>query len=147
MAELSRGIETPALQRIVEKQVDKLEDWLIEKLFKKPKALITETVAACLTTKSDNVRLRATQLLFDRNAITLEAAKSLLTDSNHEVRLLAVESLKKLGHELASDLVEKALTIQKQSPRIGFGLFRPIETDARYYERYLSNRLAELDLP
>lgn len=133
-----------ALMRLVEKDVDKLDDKLVETLFKKPQTLLTQTLTSCLYAKPDNVRLQVTQLLFERDEISLEAANNLLTDSNHGIRLLAAESLKKLGHELDKDIVKKALTIKKDPSLFSFAnAFN--RTDTTYYERYLSNRLTELD--
>lgn len=144
---LSRSNIDTALKRLVEKKVDKIEDRLVAEIFRSPQSLVTETIVLCLSAKSDGVRLRAVQILFEREEISLEAAETLLTDSNHEIRLLAAESLKKLGRELDPDLVRKALTIEKQPSAFDFGLFKRKETDATYYERYLSNRLGELDFP
>ncbi len=144
---LCRFNPNSALQRITEKQIDKLEDWIADKLFLKPKSLNTDKLILCLIAKPDNVRLRATKILFDRNEIDLLSAESLLTDSNHEIRLLAAESLKKLGHELNDDIVKKVLTISKQNPLTRYSLFKLSETDASYYERYVANRAAELTLP
>lgn len=142
---LSRKSVSMALKRLVEKEVYKVEDALVEELFRSPQSLTTETMALCLSAKSDDVRLRAVQILFERNEVTLEAAKTLLTDSNHEIRLFAAESLKKMGEELDNDIVKKALTLEIQASRLGFGMLQRKEMDETYHERYLSNRLAELD--
>ncbi|PHQ72369.1 MAG: hypothetical protein COB93_00365 [Sneathiella sp.] len=143
---VSRSNIDASLRRLVEKEVDKLEDGVVETLFKSPQSLVTETIALCLSAKSDDVRLRAIQLLFERNEINKEAAENLITDSDHRIRLLAAESMKKLGFELGLDVVKKALTIEIQ-PSPFFGLSQDKKIDETYYEHYLSNRLAELDLP
>ncbi|WP_159593371.1 DUF4062 domain-containing protein [Chelativorans xinjiangense] len=140
---LSRTSLDAALKRLVEKEVDKIDATLADVLFGSPQSLATATVLSCLSAKSDSIRLRAVQVLFARNEITLEAAETLLTDSNHEIRLLAAESLKKMGRELGDDVAKKALRIVKPSNNL-VGLFGN-KTDDTYYERYCVNRLAELD--
>lgn len=144
---LSRSNLNGALKRLVEKEVDAIEVGLVEKLFESPQSLSTETMVLCLSAKSDGVRLRAVQILFDRDEVTLDTAETLLTDSNYEIRLIAVESLIKLGEQLEDQIVKKALTIVKKPSAFGLSIFQREETDATYHERYLSNRLAELDLP
>lgn len=143
---LSRTSIETAMQRLITNEVGTLDELIAEKLFQQPQSLTTKTVTLCLEAKPDNVRLRAVKLLFDRDEITLEAAQSLLTDSNHEIRLLAAESLKKLGHKLDNSLVKKALTIERPKGLLGAAMLKRNETDATYHERYLSNRLAELSL-
>ncbi|MER8827516.1 DUF4062 domain-containing protein [Mesorhizobium sp. M0938] len=140
---LARTNLNGALKRVVEKEVDVVDLSLLETLFGKPRSLDNGTVVSCLSAKSELVRLRAVKLLFERNEIALEAAQTLLTDSNHEIRLLAAETLKKLGFELSDDVAKQALSIVKPNNRLG--LFSTRETDETYYDRYRVNRLLEMD--
>ncbi|MBY3174395.1 hypothetical protein HFO27_06980 [Rhizobium leguminosarum] len=141
---LSRTSLDAALKRLVEKQVDKLDAALADALFESPQSLSTTTVLSCLSAKSDSVRLRAAKLLFERNEINLEAAETLLTDSNHEIRLVAAESLRKLGRPLDDEIAKKALRIVKTNGIFAFSTRD--QTDDSYYQKYAVNRLAELDL-
>ncbi|NKK00004.1 DUF4062 domain-containing protein [Rhizobium leguminosarum bv. viciae] len=141
---LSRTSLDAALKRLVEKQVDKVDGALVDALFESPQSLSTTTVLSCLSAKSESVRLRAVKLLFERNEIKLDAAETLLTDSNHEIRLLAAESLIKQCRALRDDVAKKALRIIK--PSNGLLAFSSREqTDDTYYDKYVVNRLAELD--
>lgn len=143
---LSRNSVDAALRRLVEQNVDAIEGEVVERLFESPQSLTTDAMLRCLSAKPDSVRLRSAEILYERDEITLDVAETLLTDSNHEIRLIAAESLKVLGKPLDDEVVRKALTIVKQRSAFGFGGFGGGETDTTYHERYLSNRLAELDL-
>jgi hypothetical protein len=94
--------------------------------------------------KSDAVRLRAVELLIERSELPEAAAQNLLSDSNHQIRLLAVECLQLDDNPLSSDTVRTVLTIKRAS--LGFGLFQSAETDSTYYDLYQRNRLQELNL-
>lgn len=142
---LSQTSLDDALKRLVEKEIDNTEDSLAEELFRNPPSLTTETMLSCLSAKSDSIRLRAAQVLFARDEITSEAAETLLTDSNHEIRLLAAETMKKQGNELDDELAKKALRIIKPPPAFGLRAFQSSETDDTLYERYVANRLSELN--
>ncbi|MEP1572797.1 DUF4062 domain-containing protein [Roseibium album] len=134
-----------ALQRLIEKKVDKIDTHFVRFLFDQPSSLPTSTLALCLSAKDDNLRLAAVKVLSVRNEISLEAAQTLLSDNSHEIRLIAAENLKNHGHELDDKIVKKALIIEKSAFGLGINPFRAKEKDATYYEQYLSNRLAELD--
>lgn len=143
---LSRSSLNTALEWLVDRDVDAVEEVLVRALFAYPQSLSTETVTRCLSAKPDAVRLRATQILFERDAIELDIAETLLTDSNFEVRLVAAETLTKLGRELDDEVAKKALTVVKRPSALGIGGLPRTETDSTQYERYLLNRLNELDL-
>lgn len=134
-----------ALKLAAEKEADITDKELLDSLFGNPRSLDTATVTSCLATKSELVRSRAVKLLVERNAITLAAAQTLLTDSNHEIRLLAAERLKKLGVELNDDTAKKALSIVKPNSNPFGAIFLRNETDETYYDRYRANRLLEMD--
>jgi hypothetical protein len=83
------------------------------------------------------------RLLIERGELVEAEAHNLLSDSNHEIRLLAVECLQNGDNSLPPDTVKAVLTIKKG--RLGLGIFQATETDVTYYDRYLKNRLQELD--
>lgn len=140
---LSRKSLDAALKHLVEREVDRIEPKLEYKLFGSPQSLTTQTILSCLSAKSDSIRLRSVRVLFQRGEIALDLAQTLLTDSSYEIRLLAAESLKRLGQELTDDVAKKALRIIKPAKSL-FGLLGS-EADDTYYDRYLTNRLAELE--
>jgi len=141
---LARKSVNVALQRLIEKEIDRIDDKLAETLFQKPESIPTTILSQCLNARADAIRLRAAEALFARDEIKLEAAEDLLTDSSHEVRLIAAESLKKLGNELDESIAKKVLTKEKRSG--GFGLFGSQVNDSSLYDQYTLNRLSELDL-
>jgi len=133
-----------ALKRVCEQEVDKLDEQTAKLMFANPTALATGTLIECLSAKPDDVRLSAARVLYQRMEIPVDVANTLLTDSSHDIRLIAVEALRKLGAPLEESVVKKALTIEKS---VNFGIgFAPArkETDTSVYDEYLSNRLKEL---
>jgi hypothetical protein len=140
---ISRNDPDAALRRIVERQVDKISGDLGDILFGNPRSLRTPTLNACLSAKSEIVRLRAAQVLSARGEIALETARTLMTDTSHEIRLIAAESFRKGGQTLDEAVVKAALRIVKQSSPLA-GLFKQRETDDRYYDQYRKSMLAEL---
>lgn len=143
---LSRTNPDAALNRLADKEVDRLSGDVLERLFSNPLTLKTETLNRCLSAKSDAVRLAAARLLLARDAIPRESAETLLTDSNYETRLIAAERLKQLGAELSEEVARKALRVVRSTG----SLFLSISAsdgaaDESYYDRYVANRLSELD--
>ncbi len=141
---LSRTSVDDALKRLVEKRVDKIDPHVAAVLFEHSQSLRTETVRLCLSAAAENIRVCAAHILFDRGEIPADLADTLLTDPSHEIRLIAVESLRRIGKSPDDDVIKKALQILKQQSSVGSGLLA--QTDDTYYERYLMNRLLELDL-
>jgi hypothetical protein len=139
----TRSSHEEALKFICANSVEKVSETLVGTIFSTPSALPTDVLALCLVVKSDGVRLRAVKLLIERGELTEAAAHNLLSDSNHQIRLLAVECLQGSDNPLPSDTVRTVLTIKKGSG--GFGFLQSTETDATYYDQYLRNRLQELD--
>lgn len=138
---LARKNVGEALNYLVAKEVDKIEDDVVIELFKKPQLTSSDTLKLCLSSKIDNVRLQSARLLFNRDEITNEVAKILLSDSNHEIRLLAAETFQKQGQPLDDDVLRKALMINHRFSFIGSS-----DQDATYYDSFLLNRLLELNL-
>lgn len=113
---------------------------LRDRLFAIPEAIPTDSLIQCLKLKSDPVRREASKILSDRDAIDLETAKRLITDSDIEVRLVAARVLLNLGNAPTDQVVKQALT----KPRSGgfFGV-RGSEDDSSYRE-YRRLKLAKL---
>ncbi|WP_245818905.1 hypothetical protein [Marivita hallyeonensis] len=139
---LSKFSANEALKRLCDRDVDKVDDQIVEHLFESPRSLASETLKGCLGAKPDTVRLRSAQILFSRNELTPETATELLTDSSHEIRLAATEVLADLGQPLEEGTLKSVLTVRKNS--IGFGLFNQGETDTRFLDAYRVNRLLKL---
>lgn len=131
-----------ALKRICEHKVDKIDAKIVKDLFTNPTSLATETLVGCLSAKQDDIRLRSARILHERTEISIDTANTLLTDSSHDIRLVAVEALRQLDSPVEAEVVKKALTIEKAT---GFGLtIGKKETDTTVYDEYRRNRLFEL---
>lgn len=132
-----------ALKFICECDVDKLSEDFVDKIFSAPLSLPTEILSQCVTAKSSSVRLRAVKLLIERGELAEAAAHDLLSDSDHLVRLMAVESLQDSDNPLSDETVKTVLTIKKATSIFGFR--QSPETDATIYDRYRIGRLQKLD--
>ncbi len=141
---LSRTNIDAALKRACENEVNIIESRVVEKLFNSPQSIATDTLSLCLSAKPDDVRLRSAQILSARSEISVDVASTLLTDNNHEIRLVAAEILKKLDHPLDDEILKTVLTAKKQT--FGFGLLSGKETDTTFFDRYQTNRLFELSI-
>lgn len=140
---LTRYSHEDSLRFICSRSVEKISETFVDVIFSRPVTLPTELLTKCLAVKSDGIRLRAVKLLIQRGELADSEAHNLLSDSNHEIRLLAVECLQG-RHPLPSETVKAVLTVRKSGA--GFGLFHSAETDSSFYDRYLKNRLRELEL-
>ncbi len=141
---MSRTNADAALKRIGSGDADKVGPAIAEVLFASPESLSTATLKASVNAKSDSIRERVVNVLGERGEIDTAMAEILLTDSSHEVRLLAASALRKKGMELDDKVAKEALMIIKPANRL-LGLFARNESDDSYYERYNSSRLSELD--
>ena len=139
---LAKSDINSALKRVVESEVDRIPMDQVNALFQKPQLITSQICSSCLSAKSENIRLRAAQILFDRNEISLDQAEELLTDTNHQIRFIAVESLCRLGRTLTDDIVKKALTVEKKT--LGILFSGQSDSDVSLYQRYQLNRLTEL---
>lgn len=140
---ISRSSQEEALRVICANDVEKIPENFVRRIFATPSTLPTDVLINCLSAKPDGVRLRAAELLLARGELSEGSAHNLLSDSSHEIRLLAVEALHKVGKLPPPDTVQTILTIKKGNR--GLGLFQPPETDATYHDRYLENRMRDLD--
>lgn len=139
----TRSSHEEALKFICANSVEKVDEIFVDAIFSIPSSLPTDVLVLCIASKSDSVRLRAVKLLINRSELAEDAAHILLSDTNHQIRLLAVECLQSSDNPLPPDTVNAVLTIKKGDS--GFGWLKSAETDATYYNRYLENRLQELD--
>ncbi|KQO74942.1 hypothetical protein ASF29_13605 [Rhizobium sp. Leaf262] len=135
---LSRTDKAAALKWILEKSVDKVDKTLIEELFSDASLLNTELIKACLDTKPDLLRLRAAETLHSRNELDIDTASTLLTDTNYDIRIIAIEVLRVSSITFDEKIVSASLKIE----RPGFGLLK--STDDTFYRKYKEKRLDEL---
>lgn len=140
----TRSSHEEALKFICANDVEKVSEMWVDAIFSTPSALTTDVLRQCLASKSDSVRLKAVKLLIERGELSESAAHNLLSDSNHQIRFLAVECLQSSDSPLSSDTIRTVLTIKRLSR--GLGLFQTAETDATYYDLYLKNELQKLDI-
>lgn len=143
VAVVARGDANAALKLSLDEELDKIDEGVVLRLFRSPPNLRSDILASCLSSKSDLIRLYAVRLLLQRKELRLGGAEMLLTDSSHEVRLLAAEGLIALGVELSDDVAEKALTKSSSS---SLNMLAGGESDGTFYERYQRNRLASLGM-
>jgi hypothetical protein len=133
------------LRRVIVGAFDKVDAACLQMIFQSSNSLPTTLLVSALDARAEQVRLRALKVLIARSAVPLSQLAVLLTDSNHEVRLLAVEEFHRTGNPLPDEVVKKTLALEKRS----FGLLG-FSTQAdnsvmKYYDEFLANRLAELD--
>jgi hypothetical protein len=143
---LSRDDINAAVSMMVADGVEQTDRNLLQRVFSNVQSLSTPIVANCLGAKSEQLRLKAVEILSERNELPLVAATSLLTDSNHEIRLLAAETLHRLGVGLSDETIRKALRIVRQPSGGLFAFIGRSDPDDTYYDRYLINRHQEMPL-
>lgn len=129
-----------ALRRVVESEVDKIDPALAASMFSSHQSIKTETALRCLSAKPDAIRLGCMRILAERDEITMASAETLLTDSNHEIRLLAAEHMRRNGAQLPEDVARKALRIVKPARSL---FVLTSESDDTFYERYVISGLSE----
>jgi len=139
---LSKVSLDKALKRVCENGVDKIPETVVERLFERPASISTDTLLACLSAKSDGVRLPSARILADRSEISLETAQTLLTDSSLDIRLVAAEVLHRLGATLNEEVIKSALTLKKRGGLMGLTLSSDVDTTR--YDVYRRNRLLEM---
>jgi hypothetical protein len=114
---------------------------VVNRLFGSNDSISNELLEACLTLRADSVRRAAAVTLSSRQSMKETDAQKLMTDSDPEVRLVAVKTLIRYGASLPEVVIKTALT-QKRS---GLGLLGLGTTeDTAYYDRYRESRLSEL---
>ena len=114
---------------------------VVNRLFANVDLISNESLEACLTLKANSVRRAAAVTLNSRQSMKNIDAQKLMTDSDPEVRLVAVKTLIRYGANLPEVVIRTAL-IQRRS---GLGLLGLGTTeDTTYYDRYRGSRLSEL---
>ena len=114
---------------------------VVNRLFANVDSISNKSLEACLTLKADSVRRAAAVTLNSRQSMKNIDAQKLMTDSDPEVRLVAVKTLIRYGANLPEVVIRTAL-IQRRS---GLGLLGLGTTeDTTYYDRYRESRLSEL---
>jgi hypothetical protein len=139
---LSKQSTNDALNRICEHEVDKIDPKKLIELFSNPTSITTDVLTNCLSAKPEYVRLTAVEILFARKEVVVSSANTLLTDSNFDVRLVAVEALRQLNCPINADIIKNALTVEKSTH--GLFTFGEKKTDTKVYDIYLRNRMLEL---
>ncbi len=132
----SRGFEM-----LIDLDPDSLAENVADQLFAKPDSVPTETLDQCLILKSDVVRKKAAAILNSRKAIDEKTARRLMTDSDPEVRLAAVESLERLGQVPETATIKKALVLPKPRSLLGSLGSTTGQPDSTYYGVYVQNKL------
>jgi len=140
---ISRRSFEDALVHVCAYNVSSIEAELAQRLLSNSHSLTTGTLKLCLSAKPDAVRVGAAKVLYARGEIDEDSANNLLTDDNAEMRLIAAEVLRGAGKELADDVLEKLLKVQKAG---GLGVFGSTSggPDTAQLVIYRANRRAEL---
>lgn len=117
-------------------------------LFGEPQGLSTDQLIRVLNLQVADVRLMASRVLFERDAILVDLAKRLLDDPDVRVRYYAVRALESSDAALTEEGVKEKLT-EKQSTR-GFGLLgsfsgrRRAQSDRSQFDRFKEHQLGKM---
>lgn len=141
---LARYNLSDAFDRLTKFNPDPLNETTASLLFAHPNSIPTETLERCIALKSDAARRNAVNILHARHAIDPETAGRLMTDTNREIRLTAVESLIELGEPPQEAVIKQALVMSKPRGLLGLGLNTGVPEDDSFFTRYRRARLAEL---
>jgi len=108
-------------------------------LFSNVDSISNEILQACLNLKADSMRRAAAVALNSRQSMQEADAQRLMTDSDPETRLIAVETLLRRGVQLPESVIRAAL-VQRRSGlgALGGGGYE----DTEYYDRYRRQRLS-----
>jgi hypothetical protein len=98
-----------ALVALNELQPASVSQDILNTLFENAAALNTTTLLEAAAHSDDEVRLRSTEILASRNALTEETARRLLDDSSAKVRSAALKALFQLGRNFTDADAKKAL--------------------------------------
>jgi hypothetical protein len=133
-----------AFEELVTFDPDPIGENAVERLFSHPESIHTDTLKSCLMLKSNVIRRRCAKILLDRDEVDTRIAESLMTDGDPEVRLVAVESLVRLGKAPQEDTIKKALVQPESRGLLAFGGGDGGYENTAYYERYQANQLTKL---
>ena len=140
VAMLAKKNLSAAFKRLIELDPDPIGEFAAGLLFSRPDAIPTETAERCLPLKADIIRRNAATLLNSRQALDTTTAARLMTDSDPEVRLVAVFALMRQGQTPQEDTIKRALLRPKSRGLLGMGM----GADDSYYARYRESRLSQL---
>ena len=98
-----RDSRDKAIAALYKLQPESVRDDLVEEIFGDGKALKLELLSQGATHRSPAVRRTCVRLLAKRDALTLELAQQLLSDSDAEIRFTALKALIKSGKAYSDD--------------------------------------------
>ena len=107
-------------------------------------AISSDDLAKLVEMKSGTIRQIAAAALEARSAVSIELANNLLTDGDVAVRLIAIQSLSRLGQPVSEENIRKAL-IGKQKGGL-FGVLGTVSSENRAFENYKLERLKNQSL-
>jgi hypothetical protein len=110
-----------ALVALNELQPANVSQDILNTLFENSAALNTATLLGAIVHKDADVRLRSTEILASRNALTEEIAQRLLDDSSAKVRFAALKAFLQPGRNFTVDEAKKALVKPQQNYSLLFG--------------------------
>lgn len=136
-----------AIQRLNELQPDSINLETIAQIFTNPLGIKTSNLLSCLSHRYDVVRLKAMQILRDRSQLGIEVSKQLTTDTNPEIRYLALRNLIDLGELISDDDAEKILIKSKPIRGLGSISVLPSFQDREgkeYFDEFIDFRMRQL---
>lgn len=128
-----------ALGLIVDSGAEKISNDAIGRLFEKPSILATDALRKAMEAGSEEVRERALGILVNRSEVSFEEAMTWASDSNYNVRVVAIQALEHLGKALAEDEI-KNLLVQKSSS----GLLGRSSDNDKYLQKYRDLKLRQM---
>ncbi|MGB6652165.1 MAG: DUF4062 domain-containing protein, partial [Xanthobacteraceae bacterium] len=131
-----------AFKRLIEFDPDPIDAEVVDELFASPHSIPTSTLGRTLSLKSDRIRRNSAKLLNLRDAIEQATAERLMTDNDSEVRLVAVETLERLGKAPDEATIKAALTRPKATGGL-FGLASQGHSDDSSYVKLKLLRLSK----
>ena len=119
---------------------DSVSQSTVKKLFQHPSSLATDDLLNCLDLKVDKIRRKAAELLYKRSALNDGTIDKLLTDSDRELRFIALKYLLDNGNEPEEGKV-RSLLIESNSRGLS-GLFSFNNADQTYFDLWKEHKLS-----
>lgn len=138
---LARDDVEEALAALTKLDPDPLDDKTVSLMFSHTDALETKTLTMLTTLKSDQVRRKAVNALIERNAVEIEMARKLMTDTDAGIRLTAIKALMAMGENIPEETI--ALSLITSTSR-GMLWRDKGGSDQTLYQAYQRDRLSEL---
>jgi hypothetical protein len=117
-----------AILALYELQPSSLSPKLLMELFNHDETLTNEVLLQGVGHRDPGVRRKTVELLFEREALSIELADKLLIDGDAEVRYVGLKQLIKSGRAFSNEEANKILV--KQSQGKGFGLIGSASRDS-----------------